>query len=117
MKVHLKGVNVSVTTKKNSMPTKKPVAGSFRMSEDWENMAFVEDDRASVIYGEPKSHRVMRGDRYSVMWDSKREEYIIRVRVKPDPLAVMNAEWNCEDCINFIKRKIKEQEQRQQENS
>ena len=108
MKVHLEKVNLSVTTKKNTLPTSKPIAGNFRVSPDWENAAFVEEEGASVIYGEPKSRRVMRRERSSVWWNPEKVQFTVRVQVNPNRSSVIKAEWEFEECINFIKTKITE---------
>ena len=59
MKTLVEKVDISITTIKNTLPQEKPVAGKFRISEDCETASFVEED-AVVIYGDPKSKRLMR---------------------------------------------------------
>lgn len=115
MRTMIEKVDLSVTTLKNALPTAKPVAGKFRLSQDLGTASFVEEEGASVIYGEPKSHTLMRDTSCSVKWDSKREEYIVRVRVKPSLRAAMRGDWDCEKCMNFIKRRIKEKQLKTQE--
>lgn len=104
MNVHLKGVNLSVTSKTNSMPTSKPVAGRFRMSPDWENASFVEED-ATVIYGDPKAKCLKRGRLCSVWWHPEKKQYKISLRIVPAESPQM-PEWAFEDCMNFIRRRI-----------
>lgn len=108
MKAHIENVNLSVTTRKNALPTSKAVAGRFRLSPEMDTASFVEEEDTKVICGEPNTKRLMRGCGYSVRYDQKEEIYIVRVTMKPNPLAITNATWNFEECINYIKRKINE---------
>lgn len=105
MKTHLESVDLMVTTKKNSLPTSKPVAGRFRLSPEMDTASFVEED-AVVIIGEPKSKRVMHGRTCAVYWHPEKERYSIRIAINPkDPRAKLIAELDFETCIDFIRRR------------
>ena len=106
MKTHIENVNLSVTTKKNSLPTSKPVAGSFRLSPELDTASFVEEERAKIVIGEAKTKRLMTGRGYSVRYNPEEGTFIVRVAMKPDPLSVTKATWNFEECISYIKRKL-----------
>lgn len=106
MKAHIENVNLSVTTRKNALPTSKAVAGRFRLSPEMDTASFVEEEGLRVICGEPKTKRLMQGCGFSVRYAPEEETYIVRVTMKPDPLAIKIATWNFEECINYIKRKI-----------
>jgi hypothetical protein len=105
MKVYREGVNLSVTTRGNSMPTKIPAVGRFLMSAEWDTASFVEDKNATVIYGDPKAKPLMRGRMCSVWWHPEKKEYKISLRVNPKESPSL-AEWAFEDCMNYIKRRI-----------
>ena len=106
MKAHIENVNLSVTTRKNALPTSKAVAGRFRLSPEMDTASFVEEEDTKVICGEPKTKRLMVGRGYSVRYNPEEGTFIVRVAMKGDPLSVTKAEWNFEECISYIKRKI-----------
>ena len=76
MKTLVEKVDISITTIKNTLPQEKPVAGKFRISENCETASFVEED-AVVIYGDPKSKRLMRGKGCSVWYNPEKKTYKI----------------------------------------
>lgn len=104
MRTLVEKVDISISTKKNALPTSKPVAGRFRMSPDLGNASFEEED-AVVIYGDPKSKRLMRGKGCSVWYNPEKKTYKICVQVNPDE-SPARPEWAFEECMNFIKRRI-----------
>ena len=106
MKTHIENVNLSVTTKKNALPTSKAVAGRFRLSPEMDTASFVEEESAKIFCGEPKTRRLMYGRGFSVRYAPEEETFIVRITMKSDLLAITNATWNFEECINYIKRKI-----------
>ena len=105
MKVQLEKVALSVTTKGSSMPTRKPVAGNFRMSPKWDTASFVEDEKACVIYGDPKARCLKRGRLCSVWWHPEKKQYKIALRIDPKE-SPMFPQCAFEDCMNYIKRRI-----------
>ena len=106
MKSMIEKVDISITTKRNALPIEKPVAGRFRISEDCTMASFHEED-ATIIFGEKKSERVMRGKRCAVYWDSKKKRYRISILVDPSmPGFNVFAECDYEDCIRFIRREV-----------
>lgn len=107
MNAKLQAVDISVSTNGNSMPTKKPAVGRFRLSEDWEKASFVEDENASVIYGDPKAKPLKRGRMCSVWWHPEKKQYKISLRIDPKESPQL-PEWAFEDCMNFIKGRIAE---------
>ena len=104
MKTLVEKVDISITTIKNALPQEKPVAGKFRISENCETASFVEED-AVVIYGDPKSKRLMRGKGCPVWYNPEKKTYKICVQVNPDE-SPARPEWAFEECMNFIKRRI-----------
>ena len=104
MRTLCKGVDISINTKKNALPTKSPVAGRFRIAPSCETASFVEED-AIVIYGDPKSKRLMRGNGCSVWYNPEKNTYKICVHVNPEA-SPARPEWAFEECMNFIKRRI-----------
>lgn len=104
MKTLVEKCDISITTIKNALPQEKPVAGKFRISEDCETASFVEED-AVVIYGDPKSKRLMRGKGCSVWYNPEKKMYKICVHVNPNE-SPARPEWAFEECMNFIKRRI-----------
>ena len=104
MKTLVKKVDISITTIKNALPQEKPVAGKFQISEDCTAASFVEED-AIVIYGDPKSKRLMRGNGCSVWYNPEKNTYKICVHVNPE-VSPARPEWAFEECMNFIKRRI-----------
>lgn len=104
MKTLVEKVDISITTIKNALPQDKPVAGKFRISEDCETASFVEEE-AVVIYGDPKSKRLMAGKGCSVWYNTEKKMYKICVQVNPNE-SPARPEWAFEDCLNFIKRRI-----------
>ncbi len=104
MRTLCKGVDISINTKKNALPTKSPVAGRFRIAPSCETASFVEED-AIVIYGDPKSKRLMRGNGCSVWYNPEKKTYKICVHVNPNE-SPARPEWAFEECMNFIKRRI-----------
>lgn len=106
MKTNFEAVELSVRTKKNRIPTSKPVAGRFRMSPDFDKAFFSEEEHASVIIGEGKTRRLFRRNTCSVRYNEEDEEYVIRIRVKTSkPGYDLMAECDFEECINYIKAK------------
>lgn len=105
MRSHIEKVDLSVTTKKNSLPTSKPVAGRFRLSPTLDEASFVEED-CIVIYGEAKSKRLMQGKSCSVWWNPEKRTYKVCVSMTTERPSVNQAEWSFEDCLNFIRRRI-----------
>ena len=79
MKTFIEKVDISITTKKNSLPT-KPVAGRFKIAPSCDIASFIEED-ATIIFGESKSKRIMQGKHCAVYWDSKRERYRISISI------------------------------------
>lgn len=112
MKTTIEKVDISITTKKNSLPTSKAVAGRFRLYEENTKAAFKEEEGASVIYGEAHTKRLMRGKNCSVHWHDEKKKYLIRIYVDPN-VSPAQPEWDFEECMNFIRRKILSQIQNQ----
>ena len=106
MKVYREGVNLSVTTRANSMPTEKPAIGRFLMSAEWDTASFVEEEDATVIIGERNTKRLYRGKNCSVMWDKKNQRYKISLLIAPDFLALAKSEWDYEECANYIRKQL-----------
>ena len=104
MRIIVEGVDISINTKKNALPTGKPVAGRFKIAPDCETASFVEED-AVVIYGDPKSKRLMRSKGCSVWFNAEKNMYKICVQVNPND-SPARAEWDFEECLNFIKRRL-----------
>lgn len=107
MRTTLESVDVSVTTKKNALPT-KPLHGRFHLSSDFEKASFVEEEGEAVIFGERKSRRVYRGRNCAVHYNAEEEKFIIRVQVLANRRSLEAAEMDCEECLNFIDRRLKE---------
>ena len=106
MKSMIEKVDISITTKRNALPIEKPVAGRFRISEDCTMASFHEED-ATIIFGEKKSERVMRGKHCAVYWDAEKKRYRISIIVDPSrPGFNVFAECDYEDCIQFIRRRV-----------
>ena len=104
MKTFIEKVDISITTKKNSLPT-KPVAGRFKIAPSHGIASFIEED-ATIIFGESKSKRIMQGKHCAVYWDSKKERYRISISIDPTQSgAFVLAECDYEDCVTCIKRK------------
>lgn len=110
MKTLIEKVDISITTRKNALPTSAPVVGRFRISPEMDVASFVEDEEAKVIVGERNGRRIRRGKDCSVWWNPVTEEFRIHLTVRCDTKSVLMSECNYEDCINFIKRKIYEQQ-------
>lgn len=104
MKTRIDKCDLTVTTKKNALPTRKPIAGRFKLSSDLGEASFEEDANGIVIYGEPKSTCLFRRPRASVWWHPDKKEYKISIRVPKDALLPL-VECDYEECINFIKRR------------
>ena len=104
MKTFIEKVDISITTKKNSLPT-KPVAGRFKIAPSHGIASFSEDD-ATIIYGESKSKRIMQGKHCAVYWNPEKEKYRISISIDPTQSgAFVLAECDYEDCVTCIKRK------------
>lgn len=108
MRTTFEKMDVTVTTKKNALPTSKAVHGRFHLSADFEKASFVEEEGEAVIFGERKSRRVFRGRNCSVHYNPEEDKYIIRVQVLANKRSLDAAEWDCEECLGFIGRKLKE---------
>ena len=99
-------VDISITTKRNALPIEKPVAGRFRISENCSEATFCEED-ATIIYGEKKSERVMRGRHCAVYWNREKGKYRISITIDPrQPGFNFLAECDFDDCLNAIKRRM-----------
>lgn len=110
MKTTIEKVDISITTKKNSLPTSKAVAGRFRLYEENTKATFVEEESATVIYGESKSRRVLQGKTCSVWWNPEKERYTIRITVAPSKKSSkLMAELDFETCISCIERRMAEE--------
>jgi len=105
MKTIIEKVDISITTKRNALPIEKPVAGRFRISEDCSVASFHEED-ATIIFGESKSKRIYQGSDCSIWWNPEKQKYTVRLQIEDNPCAVTKAEWNAEDCLNYIKRRM-----------
>ena len=108
MEMTIKKVDLSITTKRNALPTSKPVAGKFHLGANLGKASFVEEENATVIFGKSNTERLLRGENYSIHWNRKKKMYIVRLQVYPTPISLRDAEWNFEDCVDFIKRRILE---------
>lgn len=105
MKTIIEKVDISITTHRNALPIKKPVAGHFRISEDCTVASFHEED-ATIIFGESKSKRIMHGKHCAVYWNPEKEKYRISISIDPTQSgAFVLAECDYEDCVKCIKRK------------
>lgn len=106
MKSIIEKVDISITTIKNALPQEKPIAGRFQLSDDCSAAVFKEEENATVIIGESKSKRIMQGRRCAVYWNSEKERFKICISVPPTKAAVIAAECDFEDCLNYIKRRM-----------
>ena len=104
MKATVEKVNLSLSTKGNSLPTSRAVAGRLRLTPDFEQASFVEEN-GTFICGEPKSRRVLKGKNCSVWYNPEKERYVIRVCVEKDSTP-FTATCDFEECLNFLKRRI-----------
>lgn len=105
MKTKIENVDLSLTTKRSSLPTRNPVAGRFRLSPELDTASFVEED-CTIIFGDAKSKRIMQGKGCSVWWNPEKRTYKACITMTTERASVNQAEWNFEDCLNFIKRRI-----------
>lgn len=108
MRTMIEKVDISITTKKNALPTMKPVAGRFRLSKGLDTASFVEDEDATVIVGVRNGRRIRQGKDCSVYWNPVKEEFRMHLTIGNDSRSIILAECNFEDCLNFIKRRILE---------
>ncbi|MBR6032992.1 MAG: hypothetical protein IKP36_13720 [Bacteroidaceae bacterium] len=107
MKTTYEGVSLSVTTKKNATPEGKLLAGRLNVHKNAEKADFTEEEGAVVIYGEPKSKRIMQGRTCAVYWNPEKKQYLVRIRIdtgRKDPKLI--AELDFEECMNFIGRRM-----------
>lgn len=105
MKSIIEKVDISITTKRNALPIEKPVAGRFRISEDCTAASFHEED-ATIIFGEPKSKRIMQGKHCAVYWNPEKGKYRISISIDPNQSgAFILAECDYEDCVTCIRKK------------
>ncbi len=98
-------IALSVDTRKNVAPNGKLMAGKLSVDEEGEKANFKEEEGASVIYGEAHTKRLMRGKNCSVHWHDEKKKYLIRIYVDPN-VSPAQPEWDFEECMNFIRRKI-----------
>jgi len=108
MRTTIESVDVSVTTKKNALPTSKPLHGRFHLSPDFEKASFEEEEGEAVFFGERKSRRVFRGRNCAVHYNAEENKFIIRVQVLANRPSLEAALLDCEECLNFIDRRLKE---------
>lgn len=106
MKTTLEGVALSVTTKNNRLPEKKPAVGRLLVEAMEGRASFEEEEDARIISGEPKGVRVMRGRNAAVYWRPEENRFKISVFVSKEKSQVLDAELATEECFSFIKQAI-----------
>ncbi len=106
MKTTLEGVILSVTTRKNALPEKKPAVGRLLVAAQEGRASFEEDEDARIVSGDPKGVRVMRGRNAAVYWRPEEDRFKICVFVSKEKSKVLDAELATEECFSFIKQAI-----------
>lgn len=104
MKTTIENVKVNITTKRNSIPTSRPVPGRFKLSAEMDAATFVEEDGVCIV-GEPKSRRIYRGKNCSVWYNPEKERYAIRICLRLNMREIVFAESDFEECINYLRGK------------
>lgn len=105
-------MDVHITTLANCLPASKPAFGRFRVLPEQHVASFIEEESKVVICGEGKSRRLLRGKNYSVWYNAEKNQYKVRITLKPSDLtAAMMAQCDFEECINFIKRREHEKDE------
>ncbi len=105
MNAIIEKVDVSVTTRMNSLPTSKAALGRFRLSEGLDAASFEETGVAELL-GESRSRRVFRKENASIWWNADKRRYRVCISVSCDPLSAMQGEWDAEECMNILRRRI-----------
>ena len=100
-------ITLSVDTKKNAVPNGKLMAGRLSVDENGFEANFEEEEGAVAVFKERNAKRIMRGKNCSVWWNPVDEVYKVHLTINPEEkMCLSKAEWNAEDCINFIKRRM-----------
>ena len=109
MKTIIQSCELTISHRRKYLAEDKPLAGRILVNDlDNGKATFDEWEGATVICGEPKSRRVLQGKTCSVWWNPEKERYTIRISVAPNMDAAMLSECDYEECIAYVKRKIRE---------
>ena len=100
-------ITLSVDTRKNVAPNGKLMAGRLSVDEDGEKANFKEEQGEVAVFKERSAKRIMRGKNCSVWWSPVDEKYKIHLTIDPEEkMCLSKAEWNAEECLNFVSRKM-----------
>ena len=95
-------ITLSVDTKKNAVPNGKLMAGRLSVDENGFEANFKEEEGSVAVFKERSAKRIMRGKNCSVD-----EVYKVHLTINPEEkMCLSKAEWNAEECMNFIKRRM-----------
>ena len=106
MKTIIESCELTISHRRN-MSEGKPLAGRIYVNGEDGKADFTESENATVIFGEPKSRRVLQGKSCSVWWNPEKERYTIRISMSPNMSSVLLSECDYEECITYIKSQIK----------
>ena len=105
MKSTIKGVNLTIESKKNRLPIGKGTFGFLKLKHDLTTADFNEEWPSLLI--ERKSIRLKRGRGFSVSFNPENNTFRVTLSVRADvPDWYLLADDSFETCMDYLEKKI-----------